>query len=151
MYADKELSMIRCYSMNDYRHMFIKVCSVIGIDRYVHKSTAVDTAERTRDRTNPSKRILGRCSGDCRECKEAHRGRDCECLQSVLRQLHEEGEAGQSREGQRRKGSQEKDSTASIRLYLLSLFLSPNFIYYLQFIDDICAQINPILWSMMFQ
>lgn len=48
------------------------------------------------------------------------------------------------------EGNKDTKKEGRLTLILPSFFFSFQFMTMLQFIDDICAQINPMLWSLIF-
>lgn len=133
------------------KQMFINLYhSIITNDSSSNRKTNTDTeGDCTKDagnraledkRTNEGHR---RCA--CKQ--EAHKGRTCSrmsCIRARFRQVRETVKHSEGSQDSRRQG---RISCLTLPPFLFS-FQS---IQILQSIDDICAQINPILWSMIFK
>lgn len=133
------------------KQMFINLYhSIIGnVNNSTGKTNTDTEGDCTKDagnraledkRTNEGHR---RCA-----CKQkAFKRRTCKCLSCIRARLRQVRKTGEHSEGTQDACGQDSTFCLTLPPFLFS-FQS---IQILQSIDDICAQINPILWSMIFK
>ena len=133
----------------NYRHIFINPLVLIH-STYVKQNRTTDKGKTGRDRAPEGDSVFtgyNRCPAK----QEAHRRGIVCSMRRFYGLRREETETGKSREGKSRKENQEYTKRPSILNSIPSFLFSNNSITLLMALDDICAQINPILWSMTFK
>ena len=135
-------------------HRFNNLLSLLHLDNYVSKSNR--TNHKTKDGRDRAHKGYSVHTGyhRCPTEQKAHGRGIIRSLSCFLCKLREENETGEPREGSQRESTEKGNWPEHTSKLILPLSFSPFFTSYqftiiLQALDDICLQINPMLWSVL--
>jgi len=132
-------------------HRFINLLSVIHLDKYVKQDRTNYKAKTGRDRAHTCNLISARYHR-CAPEQKAHRRGTIRSMRCLLRKFRAKDAPSQFRQGtQSQESTVNRCTSRTITASIIShpFFFSFTFLQLLQSLDDICAQINPMLWSMI--